>query len=332
MRPEEWFAARSFSSGEFGDIAVLIRLKHQRGIGVTLVLPTRSVVETIGPILDKIAGLDRSGVRLFDQILVVDAQSTDGTLAAARRDGVEVWPEESLLPEFGPVLGEGDALWRALSQVGGDLVVFADTDTREFRAELVVGIAGCLLIRPEIRFAKAAYRRPFVSGETLMADGGGRVTELAAKPLLNVFFPELSGFVQPLAWEFGATRELLWSLPFFTGYAVEIGLLIDAFKACGLEAMAQVDCGLRLNRHQDLGGLSRMAHAILRAVLIRAGDPESCTRADGLSEMASYVHAVAVADGLAMERYDEVLVERRPMGEILRKGLLGGRQARTGPG
>jgi glucosyl-3-phosphoglycerate synthase len=243
VRPEEWFAARSFSSGEFGDIAGLIRLKHQRGIGVTLVLPIRNVVETIGPILDKIAGFDRSGVRLFDQILVVDAQSTDGTLAAARRDGVEVWPEESLLPEFGPVLGEGDALWRALSQVGGDLVVFADTDTREFRAELIAGIAGCLLIRPEVRFAKAAYRRPFVSGETLMADGGGRVTELAAKPLLNVFFPELSGFVQPLAWEFGATRELLWSLPFFTGYAVEIGLLIDAFKACEAMAQATADSG-----------------------------------------------------------------------------------------
>jgi glucosyl-3-phosphoglycerate synthase len=321
VRAEEWFAARSFASGKFGDIAELIRLKHERGIGVTLVLPTRNVVETIGPILDDIAGLHRSGVRLFDQILVVDAQSTDGTQVAAMRDGVEVWPETSLLPGFGPVLGKGDALWRALSKVRGDLVVFADTDTRDFTAGLVVGIVGCLLSRPEIRFAKAAYRRPFVSGEAAVADGGGRVTELLAKPLLNVFYPELSGFVQPLAGEFGADRELFWSLPFFTGYAVEIGLLIDVFRACGLEAMAQVDCGLRLNRHQDLAVLSRMAHAILRAVLIRAGDPESCPSANGLGEMVSYAHAVAKPDGLALERFNEVLIERRPMSEIVRKGL-----------
>ena len=214
MRAEEWFAARSFASGEFGDIAELIRLKQECRIGVTLVLPTRNVVETIGPILDEIAGLHRAGVRLFDQILVVDAQSTDGTQVAAVRDGVEVWPEASLLPEFGPVLGKGDALWRALSKVRGDLVVFADADTRDFTVGPVVGIVGCLLSRPEILFAKAAYRRPFVSGEAAVADGGGRVTELLAKPLLNVFYPELSGFVQPLAGEFGADRELFWSLPF----------------------------------------------------------------------------------------------------------------------
>jgi glucosyl-3-phosphoglycerate synthase len=220
VRAKELFAVRSFTFGEFGDVAELIRLKHERGIGVTLVLPTRNVVETIGPILETVTGLAHGGSRLFDQILVIDGDSTDGTAAAARREGVEVWDEQSLLPEFGPVHGKGDALWRALSKVRGDLVVFA-IPTRE--TSLLRWSSGspaaCLLVRPEIRFVKAAYRRPFVSGETSIDDGGGRVTELAAKPLLNIFFPELSGFVQPLAGEFGAIRELLWSVPFFTGYA-----------------------------------------------------------------------------------------------------------------
>ena len=213
-------------------------------------------------------------------------------------------------------------MWPALSKAGGEIVVFGDADTRNFRADLVVGIADCLLVRPEIRLIKAAYRRPFADGELSIPDGGGRVAELLAKPLLNVFFPELAGFVQPMAGEFGG-RELLCSLPFLTGYAVEIGLLIDVFGACGLASMAQVALDVQLNRHQDLPTLSRMAYSIQRAVLIRAtgtGQPGCAERfgpAEALNEISTYVYAVARTDGLAMERYGEVLIERPPMGSVL---------------
>ena len=149
---------------------------------------------------------------------------------------------------------------RALSVARGDLVMYIDADTKDFRPQLVYGILGPILEVPEIRFVKAAYRRPFKSHETVELDGGGRVTELSAKPLFNLFYPELTGFVQPLAGEFVADRELFSSIPFLTGYAVETGIMIDVLKMVGLEAMAQVDLGTRQNRHQPLRDLSRMAY------------------------------------------------------------------------
>jgi glucosyl-3-phosphoglycerate synthase len=195
----------------------------------------------------------------------------------------------------------------------------------------VTGVVGCLITKPEIQFVKAAYRRPYTQETVSVPDGGGRVTELTAKPALNLLFPELAGFVQPLAGEFAATKNLFYSVPFLSGYAVEVGMLIDVLEACGLPAMAQVDAGMRKNRHQDLSNLSRMGYSVLRAVLTRAmqgrspvvpGLSESAW--NGAAEVGSYLHAVAAARGVQLDEYSEVMIERPPMRVALAERELTG--------
>src|SRR5215469_1751672 len=170
-------------------------------------------------------------------------------------------------------------MWRALSVARGDIVMFADADTRDFGEHFVYGTLGPPLTMPGVQFAKAAYRRPFTRDGQSVADGGGRVTELMAKPLLNFFYPELTGFVQPLAGEFAVTRDLLLRTPFLTGYGVEIAILIDVLRDAGLPAMAQVDLGTRQNRHQPLWDLTRMSSAALRALARRVPVLESAAAA-----------------------------------------------------
>jgi glucosyl-3-phosphoglycerate synthase len=245
-------------------------------------------------------------------------------VAASR--GAEVYSENELLSHYGGAHGKGDAMWRSLSVARGDLVMYVDADTRVFKPQLVYGVLGPILYVPEVRFVKAAYRRPFKSYETVEVDGGGRVTELSAKPLFNLFYPELSGFVQPLAGEFVADKELFCSIPFLTGYAVETGIMVDVLKQVGLGAMAQVDLGTRQNRHQPLRDLSRMSYAVLRAVArrMRQEGRLNQTRDPNLPEQlfqfSDYLHAVATSEGLQLQEYVEELVERPPIAEVLRVG------------
>lgn len=310
MRAQEWFRTHSYHYRQFGGLAELGRRKRELGTRVSLVLPTANVADSIGSVLDEVSYLRGTGIGLIDQVIIVDADSTDGTIELAREYDVEIYSENLLMPQYGPTRGKGDAMWRSLSVADGDIIAFADTDTGNFTRQLVAGVVGCLLVQDGISFVKAAYRRPFTSDSVVVADGGGRVTELAAKPALNMFFPELAGFVQPLAGEFAGTRELLFSIPFLSGYAVEVAMMIDVLQACGLDAMAQVDVGTRTNRHQHLGDLSRMGYAVLRATIHRGLRlrPES---------VAPYLHAVASTQGLRLDEYAEPLVERPPMGEVL---------------
>ena len=199
----EWFEHRSFHYRDFRDLAVTGGWAERPS--TTLILPARNVAGTIGSILSVVADL-RARTGLPDQVIVVDADSPDGTADIARAHGAEVYSENELIPTYGPAQGKGDAMWRSLSVARGDIIMFADADTTDFREHYVYGTLGPLLADPAIQFCKAAYRRPFTQGEKSLADGGGRVTELMAKPLLNLFYPELAGFVQPLAGEFAARR------------------------------------------------------------------------------------------------------------------------------
>jgi glucosyl-3-phosphoglycerate synthase len=233
---------------------------------VSVCLPARNEARTIGPILAELMPLRERGV--LDQIVVVD-RSSDQTPEIARSLGAEVHSQDDLMPELGPVLGKGDAMWRALPVLTGEVICFLDADSEEFGAHFACGVLGPVLCRPEISFVKGFYRRPFRIGETTVPDGGGRVTELTARPLLNLFYPDLAGVRQPLAGEIAARRNLLERLPFATGYGVDIGLLIDAYSAAGLDAIAQVDLDVRQNAHQPLQDLGPMAYAVLRAVAVR---------------------------------------------------------------
>jgi glucosyl-3-phosphoglycerate synthase len=245
----------------------LAELRERKEETVTVVLPTREVADTIGPIVDCVLGLDG----LVDQVLVVDAASEDGTADLAERHGAEVRQESELMPELGPALGKGDAMWRALSVADGDLIVYLDSDTRRFSGHFVTGMLGPLIAEPELRFVKGFFRRPFASGNGYEQPmDGGRVTELAARPLLSAFYPELAAFAQPLAGEVAARRELFHEIPFATGYAVETSMLLNAHDLLGgTVGMAQVDLDVRRNRHQPLSELGPMAYAVLQVVMDR---------------------------------------------------------------
>ena len=309
----EWFRRRSFHHGDYRGLVAGDRT-------TTLILPARNVAATIGPILDTVAGLQaRTG--LPGQVVVVDADSPDGTADIARAHGAEVYSENELLAEYGPTQGKGDAMWRGLSVARGDIVMFADADTADFGEHFVYGTLGPLLADPGIRFCKAAYRRPYATGEKSVVDGGGRVTELMAKPLLNRFYPELTGFVQPLAGEFAAHRDLVVNLPFLTGYGVEIGLLIDVLADVGLAAMAQVDLGVRQNRHQPLRDLATMSSVILHAMSLRVPALERRPPADApglwaVGRPEIYLHAVATEDGLRLDEHLSDVLERPPLARM----------------
>jgi glucosyl-3-phosphoglycerate synthase len=259
---------RRFHHSEF-DLSRLLELKSE---AITVVLPAREVADTIGQIVERLRTLDP----LIDQILVVDASSRDGTAEVAAAAGAEVHQESELVRELGQTLGKGDAMWRALAVARGEIVVYLDSDTSDFSPHFATGMLGPLLREPDVEFVKGFFRRPYrrADGTELPADGG-RVTELAARPLLSAFYPELAGFVQPLAGEVAARRSLLDRIPFATGYAVETAMLLDARDALGgTDRMAQVDLDVRLNRHQPLRQLGPMSYAVLRVILERL-------RADG---------------------------------------------------
>ena len=315
----EWFEQRSFHHRDFRDLPVTSGGVERPS--TTLILPARNVAGTIGTILSVVADL-RARTGLPDQVIVVDADSPDGTADIARAHGAEVYSENELIPNYGPAQGKGDAMWRSLAVARGDIIMFADADTTDFRDHYVYGTLGPLLADPAIQFCKAAYRRPFTQENKSVPDGGGRVTELMAKPLLNLFHPELAGFVQPLAGEFAARRDLLNKLPFFTGYGVEIGMMIDVFAEVGLEGMAQVDLGTRQNRHQSLASLTRMSSVVLRTVAMREGFAQRELDGDepGLWELRqpeTYLHAVATEDGLRLDEHLNELIERPPMVRLI---------------
>jgi glucosyl-3-phosphoglycerate synthase len=264
----DWLARRCYRADDFP----LDRLLAAKGAAtsVSVVLPAREVADTIGATVAALVPLRDAG--LIDELLVIDAASGDGTGALAADAGATVVQEAEILPEHGPVRGKGDALWRALHATRGDVVAFVDADSADFDARFALGLLGPLLTDDAVAFVKGAYRRPLTVGAEVVPEGGGRVTELLARPLLNLHVPELAGIVQPLAGEMAGRRALLELLPFPVGYGVEIALLIDALRHAGLDALAQVDLGTRRNAHQPLHALSAMAYAVLVAAERRIHD------------------------------------------------------------
>jgi glucosyl-3-phosphoglycerate synthase len=225
---------------------------------VSACVPAREEAATIGQIVATLAAE-------VDQVVVVDAASADGTAHVAAGAGAEVYDESELLPELGPVLGKGDAMWRSLTVLRNDVVCFVDGDTEDFGPHFVRGLVGPLFADPAIQYVKGFYRRPFKGSP----EGGGRVTELTAKPLLRLFYPELADCRQPLAGEIAARRALVEAVPWTIGYGVEIAQLIDVYRKVGIDAMAQVDLDVRQNRHQPLAALGPMASEVAAAVAAR---------------------------------------------------------------
>ncbi|MER7110243.1 glucosyl-3-phosphoglycerate synthase [Streptomyces sp. NPDC000229] len=260
---ERWLERRSWSVAD-RPLDRLLAAKH--GTTVSVVLPALNEEATVGDIVTVIRReLMSASTPLVDELLVIDSGSTDRTSEVAAAAGARVVHRDAILPRVPALPGKGEVLWRSLLATTGDIVCFVDADLRDFSADFVTGIVGPLLTDPSVHFVKAMYDRPLAGSP----GQGGRVTELVARPLLNLHWPQLAGFVQPLGGEYAARRSLLERLPFPVGYGVELGLLVDALHTVGLDALAQVDVGVRKHRHQDERALGRMAAAIYRTAQLR---------------------------------------------------------------
>jgi glucosyl-3-phosphoglycerate synthase len=241
--------------------------KERLGLRVSVCLPARNEALTVGGIVAVIRGTLADGLGLVDEVVVINDGSEDETGPVAAAAGATVWREADVLPELPGGAGKGNALWKALYVTEGDLICFLDADVRNFAPHFVTGLLEPLLSDPAIGFVKGHYERP-LHGDPR---GGGRVTELMARPLLRALFPALAGIRQPLGGEYAARRSVLEVLPFVEGWGVELGLLLDVADRFGVEAIAESDLGVREHRNRPLADLGPQALAVLLTGLRRAG-------------------------------------------------------------
>jgi glucosyl-3-phosphoglycerate synthase len=300
----QWLTNRSWSRPTW-TIRQLEEAKGGRTISV--VLPALNEEQTIASVVGSISPLIDG---LVDELIVLDSGSTDDTEIRAIAAGARVVSREQALPDVPPRPGKGEALWRSLAATSGDIVVFVDSDLINPHPMFVPWLLGPLLIGDGIHLVKSFYRRPLKVGDTGgdSASGGGRVTELVARPLLAALRPELGCVLQPLGGEYAASRELLTSLPFAPGYGVEIGLLVDTFDRLGLDAIAQVNLGVRAHRNRPLAELGAMSRQVIATLLSRCGIPDSGV---GLTQF------FADGEGYTQRTWPVSLADRPPM-KVLR--------------
>jgi glucosyl-3-phosphoglycerate synthase len=310
MRPDAraWFQHRTTSATSLDEIDphALLRAKRRGGHRISVVLPARNEAATVGRLITGLREQWMRRVPLVDELLVVDSDSTDATAAVARAAGADVVATTEVLPAHGTRPGKGEALWKSLAATSGDIVVFLDADLIGDVAHYVPGLLGPLLTDPQVLYVKGCYTRPLeIDGKSVPA-GGGRVTELTARPLLNALWPELAGFVQPLGGEYAGRRSALERVPFVSGYGVEVGLLVDLLALGGLSALAQVDLGVRRHVSQSQEALGAMAGQVVSTVLARAGAGRHGLDASGL--LTQFRH-----DGSGfVPRSSAVAVDERP--------------------
>ena len=312
-----WFDNRTFSTRD-ATVSDLVAHKREQGVSVSVVLPARNEAETVEGMVAAVAELSGS---LVDELVVMDGGSTDGTPDLAAQAGARVHADANVLPDYGPCLGKGDALWRSLTVTSGDVVAFVDSDIKNPSPDFVIGLLTPLLLAPDVALVKAFYERPLQTNGQLQPSGGGRVTELLARPLLNLLWPPLAGLIQPLSGEYAGRRDLLEAIPFFTGYGVELGMLVDALRAVGMDAIAQVDVGERIHHNQPLDALSRMAYAISQVAFLRLDEEArlSLSRvfgADG-APPGQYMQFTRNDDGqMRPGTRDVTVVQRPPMSSV----------------
>jgi glucosyl-3-phosphoglycerate synthase len=259
----------TFHHSEFADVG---RLIAQKGASkISLCIPTLNEEDTVGEVIRVLKAELQDHHPLLDEVAVVDSGSTDRTREVARAAGADVYLASEILPGEGPGRGKGENIWKAVAALQGDILCFVDGDVRNMHPRFVLGTVGPLLSRPELQYVKGYYDRPHAAAEVgVRPAGGGRVTEALVRPLFSLFYPELAGFVQPLAGEYAARRSVLETMSMPTGYGVETAHLMDVLEGWGLGALAQTDLDERLHRHQDTTSLGRMSFAVLHAFFQRA--------------------------------------------------------------
>jgi glucosyl-3-phosphoglycerate synthase len=264
---------RSFHHRDFSAERLV---EAKRGRTVSVCLPARDEEATVGQVVEVIQADLMARTPLVDELVVIDDGSTDATAAIAAGAGADVHRASQILPTYGARAGKGQAMWKGLHVTSGDIIVFCDSDVTNFAPHFVTGLLGPLLLRDDVVFVKAFYRRPLAGRQ----GEGGRVTELVARPLISLLFPHLESLIQPLAGECAGHRDVLERVPFVDGYGVDLGLLIDVAGQFGAGSIVQCDLGERIHRNRPLAQLAPQATAIIQLALSRAGEvtPARATR------------------------------------------------------
>lgn len=269
MDLDEWLHGHTFSYRDFWDLKRLVACKEEQGLRISLCIPTLNEEQTIAKEVIIFHSELKQRYPLLDEIAVIDSGSDDRTLEVAAAFGADTYLATDILPEVGPKQGKGENLWKAIYQLEGDIIVYVDADIKNIHPRFVYGLVAPLIYRPAIKYVKAFYDRPLVVSSGLRMAGGGRVTEILVRPLFSLFFPELTGLIQPLSGEYAVRREVLQEIAFPIGYGVETSHLIDVYSRWGMSAFGQTDLGQRVHTNQPTRALGRMSFGILQTFLSR---------------------------------------------------------------
>lgn len=324
----QWLNRRN---GSASDWPARKLLEYKAGTRVSVILPARNEEATVGDIVRTVSRELVDRVPLVDEIVVVDSRSTDDTARVALEAGARVVDPDDTLPGLPRMSGKGEALWKSLAATDGDVLVFVDADLKDFPAHFVSGLLGPLLTDPTVAYVKGFYERPLIYDGQPASEGGGRVTELVARPLLNLYWPLLAGFVQPLSGEYAGRRDALERVPFVSEYGVELGLLVDLLGLVGLDGLAQVDLGKRVHSHQSTEALGRMSGHILQAAWARLEKEGRVT--PGERPIHSTLAQFRRVDGVhELREVDVSIAERPPIVTVPGYATSAGRQRLRDPG
>ncbi len=309
MQLNKWIEQRTFHHSHFWDLKKLIEEKERQELRISLCIPTLNEEKTIGKevILFKSELIDR--YPLIDEIAVIDSGSTDKTCEIAAAFGADVYLSSDILPQYGEKYGKGENLWKAVYKLSGDIICYVDADIANIHPRFAYGLIAPLLYNPTMKYVKAFYDRPLAFSHGVRPSGGGRVTEILIRPLFSLFFPDLTGLIQPLSGEYAVRREVLEQISFPIGYGVETSHLIDVYRKWGLEAFGQTDLDQRVHRNQSTLNLGKMAFGILRTLLSR---PEALGITSNISDFSSILLQFQAHDDKYEQVEYEIVEEERP--------------------
>lgn len=306
---QRWLDENTFHHGEFWDILKLVEEKENKGLSISLCIPTLNEEKTIGKEVLILRSELMERYPLIDEFAVIDSGSSDKTLEVASNFGADTYLASDILPEVGDKKGKGENLWKAIHQLKGDIICYVDADISNIHPRFVYGLVAPLIRRSEIQYVKAFYDRPLNYSSGLRSSGGGRVTEILIRPLFSLFYPELTNIVQPLSGEYAARREVLEMIPFPIGYGVETSHLLDLYYKFGLEAFAQTDLDRRVHRNQTTNALGKMSFGILQTFFNRL---HAQGKIDQMPSMETLYRRFEVEDGSYSQITKEVVEEERP--------------------
>src|SRR6056297_2163242 len=311
MKLNTWLKRNTYHHSAFNDLEDLVAQKQKQNLKISLCIPTLNKESTIGKEIILFRSELMNRFSLLDEIAVIDSGSTDNTIAVAKSFGADVYMADEILPNLETKKGKGENLWKAIYQLDGDIIVYIDADIKNIHPRFAYGLIAPLVYRKEIKYVKAFYDRPLAFSQGVRPSGGGRVTEILIRPLFSLFFPELTGLIQPLSGEYAVRREVLEQIPFPIGYGVETSHLIDVYQQWGLEAFAQTDLDQRVHRNQETRSLGKMSFGILQTLFSRM---KSLDMVSGLPELGTVLHQFQVRDD-KFETLDYNIVEdeRPPM-------------------